>query len=154
VLPGDLVIGADSHTVTCGALNAFATGLGSSDIAAALITGRTWLRVPETIRVELVGSRPPGLAAKDVGLAMIAALGSEGANYQALEFHGPSGAAFTLDERMVLSNLAVEAGAKAAIWSVDDVTTAYLFERVDGWTGGQVDGSTRTDNSELGSRAV
>src|SRR5262249_13712101 len=88
VLPGDLIIGADSHTVTSGALNPFATGLGSSDIAAALITGRTWLRVPETIRVELNGSRLFGTAAKDVGLAMISALGSEGANYQSLEFHG------------------------------------------------------------------
>ena len=142
IVPGDLVIGADSHAVTCGALNAFATGLGSSDIAAALITGRTWLRVPETIKIELTGTRPPALAAKDVGLAMIHALGSEGANYQALEFHGSSVAAFTLDERMVLSNLSVEAGAKAAMWSVDAATEAYLAERVDGWTGGQVDGST------------
>jgi 3-isopropylmalate/(R)-2-methylmalate dehydratase large subunit len=141
VLPGDLVIGADSHTVTVGALNAFATGLGSSDIAAALITGRTWLRVPETIRVELTGERPPAVAAKDVGLAMIADLGSEGANYQSLEFCGPSVGAFTLDERMVLSNLSVEAGAKAAIWNVDAATSAYLSERVDGWTGGQVDGA-------------
>jgi 3-isopropylmalate/(R)-2-methylmalate dehydratase large subunit len=143
IVPGDLVIGADSHTVTCGALNAFATGLGSSDIAAALITGRTWLRVPETIRIELTGTRPAALAAKDVGLAMIHALGSEGANYQALEFHGPGVGAFTLDERMVLSNLSVEAGAKAAMWSVDAATLSYLAERVDGWTGGQVDGSTR-----------
>jgi 3-isopropylmalate/(R)-2-methylmalate dehydratase large subunit len=141
VLPGDLVIGADSHTVTVGALNAFATGLGSSDLAAALITGRTWLRVPETIRVELTGERPPAVAAKDVGLAMIADLGSEGANYQSLEFHGPSVGAFTLHERMVLSNLSVEAGAKAAIWNVDAATSAYLSERVDGWTGGQVDGA-------------
>ena len=143
VLPGDLVIGADSHTVTVGALNAFATGLGSSDIAAALITGRTWLRVPETIRVELTGERAPGLAAKDVGLAMIAALGSEGANYKSLEFHGPSVDAFTLDERMVLSNLSVEAGAKAAIWNADATTNAYLSERADGWTGGHVDGRSR-----------
>jgi 3-isopropylmalate/(R)-2-methylmalate dehydratase large subunit len=142
VLPGDLVIGADSHTVTVGALNAFATGLGSSDIAAALMTGRTWLRVPDTIRVELAGERAPAVGAKDVGLAMIAALGSEGANYQSLEFHGPSVDAFTLDERMVLSNLSVEAGAKAAIWNVDAATNAYLSERVDGWTGGQVDGGT------------
>jgi len=141
VLPGDLVIGDDSHTVTVGALNAFATGLGSSDIAAALITGRTWLRVPETIRVELTGERPPAVAAKDVGLAMIADLGSEGANYQSLEFCGPSVGAFTLDERMVLSNLSVEAGAKAAIWNVDAATSAYLSERVDGWTGGQVEGA-------------
>ena len=142
VLPGDLVVGADSHTVTIGALNAFATGLGSSDVAAALITGRTWLRVPETIRVEFAGERAPALAAKDVGLAMIAALGAEGANYQSLEFHGSSVGGFTLDERMVLSNLSVEAGAKAAIWNVDAATNAYLSERVDGWTGGPVDGVT------------
>jgi len=154
VLPGDLVIGADSHTVTCGALNAFATGLGSSDIAAALITGRTWLRVPETIRVELAGSRPPGLAAKDVGLALIATLTSEGANYRSVEFHGESTRAFSLDERMVLSNLSVEGGAKAAIWSVDDVTTAYLIERVDGWTGELVDGGTAAERAALRSRAV
>jgi 3-isopropylmalate/(R)-2-methylmalate dehydratase large subunit len=145
VLPGDLVIGADSHTVTCGALNAFATGLGSSDIAAALITGRTWLRVPETIRVELVGERTPALAAKDVGLALIDTLGAEGANYRAIEFHGPSVDSFTLDERMVLSNLSVEAGAKAAIWGVDLVTTAYLEERADGWTGGRVESRRGVD---------
>jgi len=162
VLPGDLVVGADSHTVTVGALNAFATGLGSSDIAAALITGRTWLRVPETIRVDLTGERAPALAAKDVGLAMIAALGSEGANYQSLEFHGPSVGAFTLDERMVLSNLSVEAGAKAAIWNVDAATNAYLAERVDGWTGGQVNGEqaaaetseVRGPRSDIGRPAV
>lgn len=147
VLPGDLVIGADSHTVTVGALNAFATGLGSSDIAAALITGRTWLRVPETIRVDLAGERPPALAAKDVGLAMIAALSSEGANYQSLEFHGPSIGAFTLDERMVLSNLSVESGAKAAIWNVDAATSAYLSERVDGLTGRQVDADSNASYS-------
>jgi 3-isopropylmalate/(R)-2-methylmalate dehydratase large subunit len=140
VLPGDLVIGADSHTVTCGAFNAFATGLGSSDIAAALITGRTWLRVPETIRVDLTGTRTRGLAAKDVGLALISTLGAEGANYRAIEFHGVAAGSFTLDERMVLSNLSVEAGAKAAIWNADAATSAYLSERVDGWTGAQVDG--------------
>jgi 3-isopropylmalate/(R)-2-methylmalate dehydratase large subunit len=155
VLPGDLVIGADSHTVTVGALNAFAAGLGSSDIAAALITGRTWLRVPETIRVVLTGERAPALAAKDVGLAMIAALGPEGANYQALEFHGPSVGAFTLDERMVLSNLSVEAGAKTAIWNADATTNAYLSERVDGWTGGQVDGiSVHPDSDASYSREL
>lgn len=129
VLPGDLVVGADSHTVTCGALNAFATGLGSSDIAAALMTGRTWLRVPETISVEFVGARPPGLAAKDIGLAMIGELGGEGANYQAIEFRGPETAQFSFDERLVLSNLSVEAGAKAAVWAADEVTAAYLSDR-------------------------
>src|SRR6185295_12576665 len=115
----------DSHTVTCGALDLFATGVGSSDLAAAMITGKIWLRVPETIKVTLAGERPPGLAAKDVALAMIAELGAEGANYCTLEFHGNIDA-FSLEERFVFSNLAVEAGAKAAIFPFDEVTEMYL----------------------------
>jgi 3-isopropylmalate/(R)-2-methylmalate dehydratase large subunit len=134
-LPGDLVIGADSHTVTCGALNLFATGVGSSDLAAAMITGCIWLRVPETIKVTLVGERPSGLAAKDAALALIGELGAEGANYKALEFHGPAVAAFTLEDRFVFSNLAVESGAKAAIFEVDAETDAYLAGRAsEDWT--------------------
>jgi 3-isopropylmalate/(R)-2-methylmalate dehydratase large subunit len=129
VLPGDLVIGADSHTVTCGALDLFATGVGSSDLAAAMISGRIWLRVPETIKVTLTGERPAGLAAKDVALALIGELGAEGANYQTLEFHGPAVAAFSMEERFVFSNLAVEAGAKAAIFEADAETGAYLAGR-------------------------
>lgn len=128
-LPGDLVIGADSHTVTCGALNLFATGVGSSDLAAAMITGRVWLRVPETIKVTLEGRRPHGLAAKDVALALVAELGAEGANYQTLELDGSGIAQFTLEERFVFSNLAVESGAKAAIFSADDELRAYLAGR-------------------------
>jgi 3-isopropylmalate/(R)-2-methylmalate dehydratase large subunit len=128
-LPGSLIVGADSHTVTCGALNVFATGVGSSDLAAAMITGRIWLRVPETTKVTLVGERPRGVAAKDVGLALIAELGAEGANYRTLEFHGSGVAALTLDDRFVLSNLAVEAGAKAAIFDADAATDAYLAGR-------------------------
>jgi len=129
VLPGDLVIGADSHTVTCGALNVFATGVGSSDLAAAMITGRVWLRVPETIAVTLVGDRPRGLAAKDAALALIAELGAEGANYQTLEIGGPGIAQFTLEERFVFSNLAVESGAKAAIFPADEAVASYLAGR-------------------------
>jgi len=129
VVPGDLVIGADSHTVTCGALNLFATGVGSSDLAAAMISGRIWLRVPETIKITLTGARPAGVAAKDVALALIGDLGAEGANYQTLEFHGPAVAAFSLEERFVFSNLAVEAGAKAAIFEADSITQAYLKGR-------------------------
>jgi len=126
VLPGMLVVGADSHTVTCGAMNTFATGVGSSDFAAAMLTGQLWLRVPETIRVILDGVRPRELAAKDVALAMVATLGADGAEYHALELGGPSAGAFSLDDRQVLSNLAVEAGAKAAIWEADDVLLEYL----------------------------
>ena len=129
VVAGDLVIGADSHTVTAGALGAFATGVGSSDIAAAMITGKVWLRVPDTIRVELTGKRTDGVTAKDVALALVAQLGAEGANYQTLELHGDALGTFTLEERLVISNLAVEAGAKAAIFPHDDVTERYLAGR-------------------------
>jgi len=128
-LPGMLIIGADSHTVTCGALDLFATGLGSSDIAAAMITGKTWLRIPETIRVVLSGQRAPGVTAKDAALAMVALLGAEGANYRALEFHGEGVADLTLEDRFVLSNLAVESGAKAAIFPFDRETDDYLVGR-------------------------
>src|SRR5207244_2635210 len=112
----DLVIGADSHTVTCGALNSFATGVGSSDLAAALLTGQVWLRVPETIRARITGHRPPGVAAKDAALALVAAIGPEGVNYQALEFEGTVLDQFSFEDRLVFSNLAVEMGAKAAIF--------------------------------------
>jgi len=128
-LPGHLVIGADSHTVTCGALNLFATGVGSSDLAAAMITGRVWLRVPETIRVTLTNKRPRGLAAKDVALALVAELGADGANYRALEFGGKGVVQFTLEERFVFSNLAVESGAKAAIFPADDAVQSYFAGR-------------------------
>lgn len=128
-LPGQLVIGADSHTVTLGALNLFAAGVGSSDLAAAWITGRIWLRVPSTIKISLAGRRPPGVAAKDVALALVADLGAEGANYETLEFHGPGVADVTLEERFVFSNLAVEAGAKAAVFPFDAETGAYLAGR-------------------------
>ena len=129
VRPGDLVVGADSHTVTCGALGAFAIGVGSSELAAAMITGRVWLRVPETIAVTLHGSRTPGVAAKDAALALIAELGAEGANYKALEFRGPGVNDLSIEDRFVFSNLAVEGGAKAALWPVDDATRAYLAQR-------------------------
>jgi 3-isopropylmalate/(R)-2-methylmalate dehydratase large subunit len=124
--PGMLIVGADSHTVTCGAVNAFATGVGSSDLAAAMLTGQLWFRVPQTIRVVLDGARAPGVAAKDVALAMVSTLGSDGAEYHALEFTGPSARDFSLDDRLVLSNLAVEAGAKAAVWEADRVLETHL----------------------------
>ncbi len=129
VVAGDLVIGADSHTVTAGALGAFATGVGSSDSAAAMITGKVWLRIPETIRVEITGKRPDGLTAKDIALALVAELGPEGANYQTLELHGDALGTLTVEERFVIANLAVEAGAKAAIVPHDELTAAYLAGR-------------------------
>lgn len=131
VLPGHLVIGADSHTVTCGALNVFATGVGSSDLAAAMIAGQVWLRVPESIRVELTGTCAEGLSAKDIALELLRLIGGEGASYCTIEFHGPTLSDLSIDDRMVLCNLTVEMGAKAAIFPFDDVTRAYLEPRSD-----------------------
>ncbi|HEX7938556.1 MAG TPA: aconitase/3-isopropylmalate dehydratase large subunit family protein [Gemmatimonadaceae bacterium] len=129
VRPGDLVIGADSHTVTCGALGAFATGVGSSDLAAAMITGQMWLRVPETIRVTLTGTKAANISAKDIALEMVRRLGAEGANYRALEFYGAAVASLSVDDRMVICNLAVECGAKAAMFPNDGITSSYLGPR-------------------------
>jgi 3-isopropylmalate/(R)-2-methylmalate dehydratase large subunit len=121
IAPGQLIVGADSHSVTCGALNLCAVGVGSSDLAAAMLTGQVWLRVPETIRVALRGERRPGVSAKDVALALVARLGADGADYQAIEWQGPALASWDLDDRLVLSNMAVEMGAKAAIGPFDEV---------------------------------
>jgi 3-isopropylmalate/(R)-2-methylmalate dehydratase large subunit len=127
--PGDLIVGADSHTVTCGAVNCFAIGVGSSDLAAAMFTGQIWLRVPQTIRVILTGQLTERVAAKDVALALVAALGPDGANYCAIEFDGAGLASLSMDDRLVLSNLMVESGAKAAIFPCDAETSAFLAGR-------------------------
>jgi 3-isopropylmalate/(R)-2-methylmalate dehydratase large subunit len=118
--PGDLVVGADSHTVMCGAVGAFATGIGSADLAGAFLTGRVWLRVPETVRVVLDGELPPGVGAKDVALEVVRTVGSDGAAYRALEFMGTVADALPGEERMVLSNMSVETGAKAGVFPADD----------------------------------
>ncbi len=128
-VPGSLCVGADSHTVTYGALNAFATGIGSSDLAAAMISGKVWLRVPETIRVTLTGTTPDGVFAKDIALALVGELGADGAAYQVLEFHSPAPSHLDIDDRLVLSNMAVEMGAKTGIFPADDRTLAYLGDR-------------------------
>ncbi len=128
-LPGSLIIGADSHTVTCGGLNAFATGVGSSDLAAAMISGKIWLRVPETIHVELKGALTDRVHTKDVALALVGKLRADGAAYQALEFDGPAVKSMTVDDRALLANLSVEMGAKCGIFPSDEVTTSYLEER-------------------------
>lgn len=125
VAPGQLIVGADSHTVTCGAINLVAVGIGSSDLAAAMLTGQVWLRVPETIRVTLRGERRAGVSAKDVALALVGLIGSDGADYQAIEWQGPGLSSFDLDDRLVLSNLAVEMGAKAAIGPFDEVLARW-----------------------------
>ena len=130
VRPGGLVVGADSHCVTFGAVNAFGTGIGSSDLAAAMISGQVWLRVPETVWVQLEGALGPGVFPKDVALALCGLLGNEGANYQTLEFHGPGAESLSLEDRLVLSNMSVEMGAKAGIFLADVETEAYLRPRM------------------------
>ncbi|HVZ47434.1 MAG TPA: aconitase/3-isopropylmalate dehydratase large subunit family protein [Gemmatimonadaceae bacterium] len=127
VRPGTLLAGADSHAVTCGALNAFAIGVGSSDLAAAMLTGQAWLRVPQTIRVRLDGALGAGASAKDAALTLVAMLGADGADYHAIEFAGSGVATLGMDDRFVFSNLMVEAGAKAALFPFDACTESYLF---------------------------
>ena len=130
-VPGSLVVGADSHAVTYGALNCFATGIGSSDLAAIMLSGQIWLRVPQSIRVTLTGHLLPGVYPKDIALTLAGALGADGAAYQALEFAGDGLGSLDLEDRLVLSNLAVEMGAKNGIFPADARTTAYLAGRTD-----------------------
>jgi 3-isopropylmalate/(R)-2-methylmalate dehydratase large subunit len=129
VLPGDVVIGADSHTCTYGALGAFATGMGSTDIAVAMATGQTWLRVPETIRILYHGELQPWVGGKDLILYTIGQIGVAGARYQAIEFAGPPVDALSMDGRFTMANMAIEAGAKAGLFAVDDTTLAYVEGR-------------------------
>lgn len=129
VLPGKLVVGADSHAVSYGALNAFGTGIGSSDFAGFLQCGQVWLKVPDAMRVTLSGRLAPGVSAKDVALTLARRLGADGANYLALEFDGPGVAALDMDDRIVLSNMSVEMGAKAGLFPFDDCTASWLAAR-------------------------
>jgi 3-isopropylmalate/(R)-2-methylmalate dehydratase large subunit len=131
-VPGSLVVGADSHAVTYGALNAFGTGIGSSDLAAIMMGGRVWLRVPESIRVTLTGALPKGVYPKDAALALAKELGSDGAAYRALEFGGPGVSTLDLEDRLVLSNFAVEMGAKNGVFPCDERTLEYLDGRAPG----------------------
>jgi len=129
VLPGDVVVGADSHTCTYGAVGAFATGMGSTDIAVAMATGRIWMRVPETLRLVYTGALRPWVGGKDLILYTIGLIGVDGARYQAIEFVGPSIDALTMDDRFTMANMAIEAGAKAGIFAVDAKARAYVDER-------------------------
>ena len=135
VAPGEAVIGADSHTCTYGALGAFSTGVGSTDLGAAMAVGQTWFKVPSAIRVELTGKLRPFVSGKDVILTLIGMIGVDGARYQSLEFTGPGVAELSIYDRLTISNMAIEAGAKNGIFPVDDVTRAYVEGRVDRpWT--------------------
>ena len=126
---GDLVTGTDTHSTTYGAFNAFGVGIEGTDLAAVMMTGKLWFRVPETIRVDLKGGLQPGVWAKDLTLHMLGRLGAEGANYRAIEYAGSAVAAMDIDDRMTLSNHAAELGAKAALLEADQKTIAWLKAR-------------------------
>ena len=129
VKSGDLIVGADSHTCTYGALGAFATGVGSTDIAGVFLAGKAWLRVPESIQVRITGDFMPFVSGKDLILKLISMIDSDGANYKVLEFCGPGIKNISMDSRLTIANMAVESGAKAGIFPVDDVTVAYEKDR-------------------------
>lgn len=123
---GDLIVGTDTHSVTYGAFNAFGTGIEGTDVSAVMATGKIWLRVPESVRVQLNGRLQPGVWAKDLTLYMLGRFGAEGLNYRAIEYVGPAVHAMEIDDRMTLANHAAELGAKAALMEADDKTLAWL----------------------------
>jgi len=146
VAPGDVVIGADSHTCTYGAVAAFSTGVGSTDFAAAMAWGHAWLRVPETFKFVYSGTPGPWVTGKDLMLHTIGLIGVDGALYQAMEFTGPAIEALSMDERFSMCNMAIEAGGKSGIVGFDEKTTRYLQSRPEGSrarTAGEVYASDR-----------
>ena len=129
VCPGELIFGADSHTCTYGALGAFGTGVGCTDFLYGMVTGTSWVLVPETVRFNLVGKLPDGVYPRDLMLTIIGEIGANGCNYQVMEFGGEGAGSLSVDDRMVLCNLAVEAGAKTGIFEADEVALEYLRAR-------------------------
>lgn len=129
IKPGDLVLGADSHTCTYGALGVFSTGVGSTDLAVALATGKNWFKVPETLRMEVAGTVPEGVYAKDIILSIIGSVKADGATYKAVEFCGPVIDAMDMDGRLTMCNMAVEMGAKAGFMPQDKTTAAWFKAR-------------------------
>lgn len=130
VAPGDIVIGADSHTTTYGAINAFSTGVGSTDLAAAMMTGKLWFKVPATLRMELRGKLPPGVYSKDVALYLTGRLTADGATYMAVEYAGEVIENLSVEARFTISNMAVEIGAKAGLMEADELTLEWVGRRV------------------------
>lgn len=129
VTAGDCIIGADSHTCTYGALGAFSTGVGSTDMAAGMATGNCWFKVPSAIRFYLTGKLSPKVSGKDLILSIIGQIGVDGALYRSMEFQGPGVSSLSMDDRLCICNMAIEAGAKNGIFPVDDVTREYLTGR-------------------------
>ena len=129
VLPGELVVGTDSHTCTYGALGAFSTGVGSTDMAVAMISGKLWFMVPETIKMNIIGTLPPGVFAKDIILYIIASLTADGATYKAVEFTGPVIESLSMDARFTMTNMAIEMGAKAGMIAPDQTTLDWVNRR-------------------------
>ncbi len=130
VAAGECIIGADSHTCTYGALGAFSTGVGSSDMAAGMASGTCWFKVPSAIRFELINSLSEGVSGKDVILHIIGRIGVDGALYRSMEFGGSALSSLSMDDRFTIANMAIEAGAKNGIFEVDDITIGYMKERV------------------------
>jgi len=127
-VPGDVIIGADSHTCTYGALGAFSTGVGSTDMACGMASGKAWFKVPEAIRFELKGKLQPWVSGKDVILHIIGMIGVDGALYKSMEFGGEGMASLSMDDRFTIANMAIEAGAKNGIFEVDEKTIEYVKE--------------------------
>ena len=130
IAPGECCIGADSHTCTYGALGAFSTGVGSTDMAAAMATGEAWFKVPSAIKFRLTGSLPENVSGKDVILHIIGKIGVDGALYKSMEFSGEGLKALSMDDRFTIANMAIEAGAKNGVFEVDDLTLDYIKDRV------------------------
>ncbi len=131
VIAGDVVIGADSHTCTYGALGAFSTGIGSTDMAAGMATGKCWFRVPAAIKFNLTGKFSKHVSGKDLILHIIGMIGVDGALYKSMEFTGPGVANLTMDDRFTVANMAIEAGAKNGIFDVDEQTLGYIKDHSD-----------------------
>lgn len=133
VLPGEFYVGGDSHTNTTGALGALAVGLGHTDVAYAMMHGRIWLKVPETLLFKIIGKKPPHIMAKDIILKIISDIGTDGANYMTMEFAGNVVSQFSMEERLTLTNMTTEAGAKSGIIEPDAVTDEYIQQRTADW---------------------
>ncbi len=129
VCPGELIFGADSHTCTYGALGAFGTGVGCTDLLYGMVTGTSWVLVPETVKFNLIGKLPDGVYPRDLMLTIIGEIGASGVSYQVMEFCGDGAKTLSVNDRMVLCNLAVEAGAKTAIFEADEIALSWLKER-------------------------